>query len=488
MPDESEDRSSSTLLGLGALIAAPIALYFAYCFVRFVLGAVVSVLAGIWGLLCGIFRRPSAAGRKALEEKEKRRHDEAVSKAAAKQQKRQQQKPRERGEKPKPEQPKPPTAKPPAPAPVPPPAAVVSKQPQRQRTFSDQFTPLKGLKQPPSALAVGNDYIYACTERDRVHRLFLVKSLQPGCQVRQDQVRLDRNESTQASFSPCGRYLAVYIENDLTIKVFRVQEPNCLTEPEWGKKDFMSPCASFKIDLSRDLAKIVCGAEGNYVVCCDVEGFISVWKSNLGQRYGGTVDPMQGRPRCWSCSPDGSLLGLAASMAAPRVYHVESKMGQFIPHTASNALRSAFSLRGHAKSATGVGFGSNGRRSVAVSMSEEGVVKLWDVDVRHHMGEDPRPLCTFEDTDFDCFSMAAFSPDLKHLALCTKQDVLIYSLSLAKSSAEARLVGELSQAHKGNWIVEAHFISPTTLLTSAAADRTVKLWAIPDSVPAPQPV
>eukprot|EP00756_Hemistasia_phaeocysticola_P006060 Hpha_TRINITY_DN13656_c0_g1::TRINITY_DN13656_c0_g1_i1::g.122594::m.122594 len=470
------DRTDSTLIGVGALVGTPIALYIAYRLLKLILWLLWSGLVGLWQFLRRVCRGKSALGKQALSDREKQQRHQAEAVPARRESKESKPKKNKDAQKP---------AAPPAkPQEAPAPRRPV-REPKRKRTHAQtDVLAVKNLKAGVSTMAVGPKYTYiACS--DRSHRLYLTSSLLPGKQVRHDQIRVDRAEATVSAWCTRGDTLAVFIETDLKIKIFQIESPNALTM-EGGKGSFLSEIGSVKPDMKHDIAALAVGEGGNYVVAMDTEGFWGVWKVSLGQRYGNLMDAKHGRARKWCVSPDGQLLTIAGTMSScVSVYGIDARMGQFSPNTMQHPMAHLHSMGGHRLGMTGVAFGEYKDTKVAVTMSEDGGVKLWDVGVRWKESEDPRMLLEFEDTDFVGFEEAAFSTDLKYLALGTSGNVVIYrcAFDIKKSSAKVELVGEIAETHVHPWFSAFKFISPTVLLTSALEDRHVRLWSIPDCVP-----
>lgn len=111
--------------------------------------------------------------------------------------------------------------------------------------------------------------------------------------------------------------------------------------------------------------------------------------------------------------------------------------------TCDAGTRKAFQLKGaHKAECYGVAFAASTPRMATVS--KDGTVALWNIDVRYYSGEDPKLVCRWNSSlpGSQPYSHVALSPDAQIVACAFGPTVHLFSSSGA-------LVDEITDAHTG---------------------------------------
>lgn len=247
---------------------------------------------------------------------------------------------------------------------------------------------------------------------------------------------------------------------------------------------------------------------------------------------------MQGAARSWAASDDGALLALAAGMTTARVYAVlagkstldnssplwagvmceaydegeklwlratvyeanadgtytvDWGQDQYSYHMARRHLRatglqttgSDFSTLRHAMTLSGrqpvTCVGIRGDGLMAATCSEDGAVRLWDLDVRWPQKEDPKLIVSWADDDYVRFTNCAVAPNGKLVVLATGDGALLFYMI---EKGQAKLYGEVSGAHPSGGNLSALFFGAKNLLLSCSEnDGKCRLWNLPGCIP-----
>eukprot|EP00755_Sulcionema_specki_P024769 Sspe_Gene.81885::Locus_53116_Transcript_1_1_Confidence_1.000_Length_2762::g.81885::m.81885 len=348
------------------------------------------------------------------------------------------------------------------------------KIPVRTPTTADPSHIIKAFKRPEVFVArsPGGKFVFLGSGADRSYRIYDGRTIGTKNDFR--QLMIDKATATCAAFDPTEEYLALYVENLDCIKVFGITDVFGTTSKNIAHESYTVPVAK-----GADICEMGMGPGGRFVVYCNTAGHITV-QNHTGEVRCST-DAMQGKVNKWAFSPDGNLLGLAAGMSTSRLYHIDSKGGQFfrLPHV--------ITLNEHKLNTTGIAFSpSRTHTPLAATMSKDGRINIWDIGVKYEistqMSENAKLLVNFEDTDVEYFTRAAFSYDNKFLALSRDDTIVIFNID----GGMVKLVGEITYAHKNCDIKDLLFVSPNQLMSIAEGDSKVKLWDIPKGVPPPK--
>eukprot|EP01063_Lacrimia_lanifica_P005585 TRINITY_DN13347_c0_g1_i1.p1 TRINITY_DN13347_c0_g1~~TRINITY_DN13347_c0_g1_i1.p1 ORF type:complete len:561 (+),score=251.54 TRINITY_DN13347_c0_g1_i1:61-1743(+) len=403
----------------------------------------------------------------------------------------------------------------------------------RAPTPSSDFTLVKGFKAPLNTVAYSPaaDLLFLGSE-NRTYKLYKASTIGSGSE-KSVTCRLDKATVTHAAFDNQGTCLALYYDNEDKLKAFNVRfdQATPLTQI-WETKVPMVP-----------LNSIACGPGAGYATLLDDAGGITV--VNRSGRVLDTSKTSQGELRQWTVNAHGTMVGLCASMSSscrvmgfssgnrstldkgplwkgvtveawdqgsrqfyPAVvedvdgddtytikwtdggvvtYHVPRKelkpTGVQTVGSDFSSMKPILTLSGHRNALTALSFSHDGSR--AVTASQDGGVKLWDVNVRYHQKEDAHVLHAFNDKDFIYFTHAALSPNNKILVLAAADtSLLIYRVD----SKAPTLMGEITEAHKGHVLQSLVFTGKATVVSVAHGDNKVKAWNLASKPPCFKPI
>ncbi|XP_008232654.1 PREDICTED: transducin beta-like protein 2 [Prunus mume] len=224
-------------------------------------------------------------------------------------------------------------------------------------------------------------------------------------------------------------------------------------------------------------------ADGSTIVASCSEGTdIILWHGKTGKILG-HVDTNQLKNTMAALSPNGRFLAAAAFTADVKVWEiVYSKDGSV------KEVSKAMQLKGHKSAVTWLCFTPNSEQ--IITASKDGSIRIWNINVRYHMDEDPKTLKVFPipldlggaTVQYDRLSL---SPDGKILAATHGTTIQWLCVETGK------LLDTADKAHEGDITCIAW--APKTIpmgdekvlvLATSSIDKKVKLWAAP-SLPAP---
>ncbi|KAJ4805874.1 Transducin beta-like protein 2 [Rhynchospora pubera] len=225
-------------------------------------------------------------------------------------------------------------------------------------------------------------------------------------------------------------------------------------------------------------------ADGSTIVAsCSEESEIKVWDGKSGKLLG-TVETNQLKNNMAAISPNGRFLAAAAFTADVKVWEiVYSKDGSV------KEVIKVMQLKGHKSAVTSLCFLPNSEQ--ILTASKDGTIRIWNINVRYHLDEDPKTLKVFTIPLHDAkgvtcqYDHMSISPDGKILAVTsgsTLQWLCVETgsvLDTAEKAHESDITG-LAWAPKS--IPNGGVAS--TILATSGEDRKVKLWLAP-SVNAP---
>uniref|UniRef100_A0A1D1YIL3 Transducin beta-like protein 2 n=1 Tax=Anthurium amnicola TaxID=1678845 RepID=A0A1D1YIL3_9ARAE len=221
-------------------------------------------------------------------------------------------------------------------------------------------------------------------------------------------------------------------------------------------------------------------ADGSTIVVSCSEGTdIKLWHGKSGKNLG-TVDTNQLKNTMATISPNGRFLAAAAFTADVKVWEiVYSKDGSV------KEVLKVMQLKGHKSAVTWLCFTPSSEQ--IITTSKDGSLRVWNINVRYHLDEDPKTLKVFHIPLQDVrgsvlhYERISLSPDGKILAathgstlqwLCAESGKV---LDTADNSHEGEITGIAWSPHMipvggGQALV----------LATAGADKKVKLWLAPD--------
>ncbi|XP_042011293.1 transducin beta-like protein 2 [Salvia splendens] len=224
-------------------------------------------------------------------------------------------------------------------------------------------------------------------------------------------------------------------------------------------------------------------ADGSTIILSCSEGTdIILWHGKTGKTLG-NVDTNQLKNTMATISPNGRFIAAAAFTADVKVWEVMySKDGSV------KEVLKAMQLKGHKSAVTWLCFSPNSEQ--IITASKDGTIRIWNINVRYHMDEDPKtlkvlpiPLHDEKGTTLH-YDLLSLSPDGKILAAT-------HGSTLQWLCAETGQVLDVAEkAHDGDitdmaWAPSTILMDnkQTVVLATASNDKKVKLWQAPSSNP-----
>ncbi|XP_075501046.1 uncharacterized protein LOC142539453 [Primulina tabacum] len=225
-------------------------------------------------------------------------------------------------------------------------------------------------------------------------------------------------------------------------------------------------------------------ADGNALITSCSEGTdIKLWHGKTGKLLG-TVDTNQLKNTMATTSPNGRFIAAAAFTADVKVWEiVYSKDGSV------KEVLKVMQLKGHKSAVTWLCFDPKSEK--ILTASKDGSMRLWNINVRYHLDEDPKTLKVFPIPLHDVngttlpYDRLSLSPDGKILAathgstlhwLCAETGQIL-------DTAEKAHDGDISDMSWAPTSIPTENNKQQLVLATAGIDKKVKLWAAPPSPP-----
>lgn len=220
-------------------------------------------------------------------------------------------------------------------------------------------------------------------------------------------------------------------------------------------------------------------ADGSTIVVSCSEGTdIMLWHGRTGKILG-NVDTNQLKNTMAAISPNGRFIAAAAFTADVKVWEVVySKDGSV------KEVSKAMQLKGHKSAVTWLCFTPNSEQIITASKDDS--IRIWNINVRYHLDEDPKTLKMFSIPLHDSggatlhYDRLSISPDGGILAATHGSTLQWLSVETGK------VLDTADKAHDGDitWISWAPKAIPmgdgeALVLATASVDKKVKLWAAP---------
>jgi WD40 repeat protein len=220
---------------------------------------------------------------------------------------------------------------------------------------------------------------------------------------------------------------------------------------------------------------------GGVLVVSSSEGTdIKLWIAESGKCVG-TVDTNQLKNTMATLSPNARFLAAAAFTADVKVWEVVYGKDNQVKE-----VTKVMQLKGHKSAVTWLDFTWDSER--IVTASKDGTIRIWNINVRYHLDEDPKCLKVIQIPLLDAkgapvhYDRLAISPDNRMLAVIHGTTLQWLELETGKvlDTAENAHDGEITS------LVWAPQPLPTergkaTILATASVDKKVKLWYPPSS-------
>ncbi|XP_039139048.1 transducin beta-like protein 2 [Dioscorea cayenensis subsp. rotundata] len=220
--------------------------------------------------------------------------------------------------------------------------------------------------------------------------------------------------------------------------------------------------------------------DGSTILASCSEGTdIKIWHGKSGKELG-TVDTNQLKNNMATISPNGRFLAAAAFTADVKVWEiVYSKDGSV------KEVLKVMQLKGHKSAVTCLCFTPSSEQ--IITASKDGSIRVWNINVRYHLDEDPKTLKVFSIPLHDAkgstlhYDHFRISPDGKILA-ATSGSILQWLCA-----ETGKVLDTADKSHEGviTGIAWAPQLipaggKPALVLATAAVDKKVKLWLTPE--------
>ncbi|XP_021281110.1 transducin beta-like protein 2 isoform X1 [Herrania umbratica] len=220
-------------------------------------------------------------------------------------------------------------------------------------------------------------------------------------------------------------------------------------------------------------------ADGSTIIASCSEGTdIILWHGKTGKALG-HVDTNQLKNTMATISPNGRFLAAAAFTADVKVWEiVYSKDGSV------KEVLNVMQLKGHKSAVTWLCFSPNSEQ--IITASKDGSIRIWNINVRYHLDEDPKtlkvfpiPLCDSSGSTL-LYDRLCLSPDGKILVTTHGSTLQWLCMDTGK------VLDTAEKAHDGDvtWMSWSPKPIPlgneqVVVLATASVDKKVKLWAAP---------
>lgn len=224
-------------------------------------------------------------------------------------------------------------------------------------------------------------------------------------------------------------------------------------------------------------------ADGSTIIASCSEGTdIILWHGKSGKILG-TVDTNQLKNTMATISPNGRFLAAAAFTADVKVWEIV-----YLKDGSVKEVSNVMQLKGHKSAVTWLCFAPNSEQ--IITTSKDGSIRIWNINVRYHLDEDPKTLKVFPIPLHDASGTAlhydrlSISPDGKILAathgsmlqwLCAETGKILDTADKAHDGEITGIMWSSGTISMGGGLA--------TVLATASVDKKVKLWVAPNLHP-----
>ncbi|KAF3439984.1 hypothetical protein FNV43_RR18262 [Rhamnella rubrinervis] len=221
-------------------------------------------------------------------------------------------------------------------------------------------------------------------------------------------------------------------------------------------------------------------ADGSTIIASCSEGTdITLWHGKTGKILG-NVDTNQLKNNMAAISPNGRFIAAAAFTADVKVWEiVYSKDGSV------KEVSRVMQLKGHKSAVTWLCFAPNSEQ--IITASKDGSIRVWNINVRYHLDEDPKTLKMFPIPLHNSngatlfYDRLSISPDGRILAATHGSTLQWISVETGKvlDTAEKAHDGDITCISWAPKTIPMGGDGQVLVLATASVDKKVKLWAAP---------
>ncbi|GFY90342.1 transducin/WD40 repeat-like superfamily protein [Actinidia rufa] len=129
-------------------------------------------------------------------------------------------------------------------------------------------------------------------------------------------------------------------------------------------------------------------ADGSTIVASSSEGTdIKLWHGKTGKVLG-SVDTNQLKNNMATISPNGRFVAAAAFTADVKIWEIV-----YSKDSSVKEVSKVMQLKGHKSAVTWLCFSPNSEQ--IITASKDGSIRIWNINVRYHLDEDPKTLKVF---------------------------------------------------------------------------------------------
>ncbi|XP_020096317.1 transducin beta-like protein 2 [Ananas comosus] len=236
------------------------------------------------------------------------------------------------------------------------------------------------------------------------------------------------------------------------------------------------------LNLTAACATYGSGDGSTIIASCSEGTDIKIWHGKSGKDLG-SVDTNQLKNNMATISPNGRFLAAAAFTADVKVWEIiYSKDGSV------KEILKVMQLKGHKSAVTSLCFTPNSEQ--IITASKDGSIRVWNINVRYHLDEDPKTLKVFPIPLHDSKGSVCY---YDHLSISPNGKILAVTSgpTLQWLCAETgRVLNTAEKVHEGDitgisWSPQSipNGGAPATVLATASTDKKVKLWLAPEPNP-----
>ncbi|KAK3145416.1 hypothetical protein QOZ80_3BG0252580 [Eleusine coracana subsp. coracana] len=128
------------------------------------------------------------------------------------------------------------------------------------------------------------------------------------------------------------------------------------------------------------------GDGSTIIISCSEATDIKIWHGKSGKELG-TVDTNQLKNNMADISPNGRFIAAAAFTADVKVWEIV-----YSKDSSVKEVNKVMQLKGHKSAVTSLCFAPNSEQ--IITASKDGTIRVWNINVRYHLDEDPKTLRT----------------------------------------------------------------------------------------------
>eukprot|EP00731_Ephydatia_muelleri_P023093 Em0015g676a len=291
----------------------------------------------------------------------------------------------------------------------------------------------------------------ASSSEDRTIRLWSMKDLNDK-EHKYIRRSVELDHASHIKFSPDSTAVIGYLSNENKLQIYRISKPS-----QTGVN--FTDIIEFPVLGVMDVISIGIASTGKFVMIGTTTAF-QIWTTK-GEVLA-TVETHQTPNTCAVVSHCGSFVACAGFTPDVKIWEVEfAKGGEFLK------VSSAMQLKGHQASVLSVSFSSDSQRMASVS--KDGSLKIWDINVRYKQREDPKQLRTASLPEQGP-SIVAISPDGRVTVVAVNCSIYIYS------SISGQIIQSLTEVHGGGITSLAWESASMYFASSGGLDRYIRIW------------